>query len=420
MRFETSGKEWVVSPPSGRVGRTGSKVTIDQLCEFFGELIAALQNPPAAPAPFIQSFATPQDFTPVGTSLHPTALLFDSGVIEEHIAQGWHFEISGEPLSPTTLRELILRLSAIWELKPLDDPSDPTTPQTKWEIRRKMEMGSDLEIIGELARRTTKLSINSSYLNSVIAVDPDNLQIPLKSWFNKGEVPFMVSFQDPAYIYYDGQLFHDHRLLASSEALTEVFDASLPTNTTGEKTNDGQRFGPLSLFGLTEQFSAHDDFVLCDDYGTEWADYITIGTGRITFYHCKSTTTAAGASGLHEVVSQAIKNIGLLSAEQEELNLRRARWEGNWTNTTIRRLRKGSSVTDLIDNFLKVSAAPNYRPKVVLVVSGLSKSRVVEAFEALRLGGNPGFHISQLLWILSFFVDACRSAGAEASIVCEV
>jgi len=419
MRFETDGKEWVISPPTGRVGRTGSKVTIDQLCEFFGGLITALQNPPSAPAPFIQSFATPQDFTPVGVSLHPTALLFDSGIIEEHLTQGWRFEINGTPLPDADLRELALKLSAIWDLQPVEDLSNPGAPPKKWEIRRQADSSGAIDAIGELARRTTKLSINSAYLNNIIAVDPDNLHTPLKSWFNKGDVPFMVSFQDPAYIYYDGQLFHDHRILSSSEALTEVFTASLPTNTTGEKRTDGNSFHSLSLFGLTEQLSANADFILCDDYGTEWADYITIQTGQITFYHCKSTSTAVGASGLHEVVSQAIKNIGLLSAEREELDLRKTRWEGNWTTTAIPRLRRGSSVTDFIESFLKASAAPNYRPKVVLVVSGLSKNRVVQSFEDLRSGNHSGFHVPQLLWILSFFVDACRSAGAEASVVCE-
>jgi hypothetical protein len=306
-------------------------------------------------------------------------------------------------------------------LKVLEDPSDTTAPPKKWELQRETGTGtaSTHQVIGELVRRTTKLSLNSTYLNSIIAVDLDNLHTPLKSWFNKGDTPFMVTFQDPAYIYYDGQLFHDHRLLSSSETLTEILDPLLPANTSGEKTNNGNRFDHLSLFGFTQQLSADADFVICDDYGTEWADYITIGLNQVTFYHCKSTTTIVGASGLHEVVSQAIKNLGLLSAEREELNRRKNRWEGYWLNTAIRRLQKGHSVTDFIEKFIALVATPNYRPKVVLIVSGLSKRAVVEAFDALRAGNPPGFHVPQLLWILSLFVDACRLAGAEARVVCE-
>jgi hypothetical protein len=360
----------------------------------------------------------PQDFGAVGISLHPTKLLFAYGVLEEHIAQGWQIEMGGRQLTTAEIQEVTRNLSRSWDLKPLEDPSSPSRPPNRWIIQEEAA-DVDAEPFGEIVLRTAKLSLNSPYLNSVIAVDPDNIRSPIKSWFNKGEAPFMVSFQDPAYIYYDGQLFYDHRLLSSSEGIAGILDGRLPNNTKGEKTLAGQEFDPLSLFGLTEQLYADSDFILCDDYGTEWADYVTIKSSQLAFFHCKSTTTAVGASGLHEVVSQAIKNLGLLSAEISELYQRKARWEGTWTNTKIPRLRKGKSVEDFINAFTKAASAPNYRPRVVLVVSGLSKKAITEAFLNLRLGSVTSPHISQLLWILSFFVDNCRTAGADAHVICE-
>jgi hypothetical protein len=56
------------------------------------------------------------------------------------------------------------------------------------------------------------------------------------------------------------------------------------------------------------------DLLICDDMGTETADFIAIdqGSRRVAAIHAKASPTAKplSASALHEVSAQAVKNLG--------------------------------------------------------------------------------------------------------------
>lgn len=153
--------------------------------------------------------------------------------------------------------------------------------------------------------------------------------------------------------------------------------------------------------------------------GAEWADFIGVSTAQhqITFYHCKGGHVEVGASGLHEVVSQAAKTLGYLTASAAELNTRRAKWEGDWRGTPIPRLQRGAAVVDFAAAFVRAVAAPQATRRVTLVTSSLSKAAVARAFDDIDINA-PRAEVVHVLWLLSVFVDQCRSMGAVPEIVC--
>jgi len=55
--------------------------------------------------------------------------------------------------------------------------------------------------------------------------------------------------------------------------------------------------------------------------------------------------------------------------------------------------------------------------RVTLVTSSLSKAAVARAFEELHVEA-PRAEVLHVLWLLSVFVDQCRSIGAVPEIVC--
>lgn len=249
---------------------------------------------------------------------------------------------------------------------------------------------------------------------------PNYPLVTLLQVFNGSEQPFRLSFSEPTYSYALGQLFRDHRLLGSRQSLLDVLDGALPADAAVEKGEDGQRFAGTSLFGfVVETASAPDDFLICDDIGTEWADFLGVATTdhRVSFYHCKGGGTDVGASDLHEVVAQATKNLGYLTASSAELDARKRRWNGQWNQRPIARLQRGASVDDFVGAFVKAVVAPQATRRVVIVTSSLSKTALARAFDDLD-HAMPAPEVVHVLWLLSTFVDQCRTVGAVPHIVC--
>lgn len=64
-------------------------------------------------------------------------------------------------------------------------------------------------------------------------------------------------------------------------------------------------------------------------------------------------------------------------------------------------------------------ASANYRPRVVLVVGGLEANAMKKALGRLQPGTPTPANVTQALWLLSTFVDACKEQGAEVEVICE-
>jgi hypothetical protein len=268
--------------------------------------------------------------------------------------------------------------------------------------------------------RTTKFSLNSDDLREVEVAKEDGTKENLCHVFNSGSQALRLTFSDASYGYAAGQLFRDHRLLASRGALLNVLSSSLPRDASVEKGEENGRFAPHTLFGFVlNHASVNDRYLVCDDMGTEWADFIGISPAahQVTFYHCKGGRVDIGASGLHEVVSQAAKNLGYLTASAAELASRMDKWSGDWKKTSIPRLQRGGSVAGFVESFVEAVAAPQATRRVTLITSSLSKSAVTRAFNQMD-AEPPKPEALHVLWLLSVFVDQCRNLGAIPEILC--
>jgi hypothetical protein len=126
----------------------------------------------------------------------------------------------------------------------------------------------------------------------------------------------------------------------------------------GSATADGWAEG--SLFSLIDKLGTGTgmeapllgvNLLVCDDIGTEIADFIALDeTNRVIAIHAKAFSTAKprSAGALHEISSQALKNLGYLQPYfvGEPKNL--SRWNNQWQGPQGRvtsRIRRGAPIT---------------------------------------------------------------------------
>jgi hypothetical protein len=411
LSLRQADQAWRISPGAGRVTVSGGRATIPELCAWFAATCQDIEQA-TEPSDFIKAFAHPIALSDLPAGVVPTALQLDSSVVDDLIALGATMRRNETALTDAeieALRQLIRNLWLVETGRTVADEEAMT-----WRLK------VDPAEVGRLVVRATKISLVSDHLSQVDVVHQDGTVETLNHVFNSGGQPLRLTFSDVSYAYAAGQLFRDHRLLASRSALLEVLSGNLPIDASIEKGEASDQFSADSLFGfVVDHASADDRYLVCDDVGTEWADFIGVCPDRhqVTFYHCKGGDVDVGASGLHEVISQAAKNLGYLTASAAELGFRSAKWEGNWKTTPIPRLQRGAAVADFVEAFVKAVAAPQATRRVTLVTSSLSKAAVTDAFNNIDTD-LPKPEVFHVLWLLSVFVDQCRSIGAVPEIVC--
>jgi hypothetical protein len=402
---------WKIAPGSGRVSQTGGRSELQELFSWFATTCHYIDTA-TEPHEFIRAFAHPVELHQLPADVVPTSVQLDSSVIDDLLEGGSILQHHGAELSnadQVALRELVGQL---WIVAPSRSPEDEEA-----NIWRLMVAGEE---VGHLVMRTTKISFVSTRLADVSIVNQDEPPSNLAKAYNDAAQPLRITFSEPSYGYAAGQLFRDHRLIASRTTLLEALADRLPSDANVEKAGNGSEFLHTSLFGYVVNLgSQDDDLLVCDDLGTEWADFIGVSTPHhtVTFYHCKGGHAAVGASGLHEVVAQAVKNLGFLTATHPELQARKGKWSGVWRNTTISRLHRGNDADSFIAGFSGAVAAPQSTRRVTIVTSSLSKSAVATAFEDIA-NGELRPEATHVLWLLLGFVDQCRTVGAIPEIIC--
>lgn len=402
---------WRISPGAGRVTLSGSRATIPVLCNWFAQTCQEIEGA-TEPSAFLKAFAHPISLDDLPPDVEPTSLQLDPTILDDLLEGGAILRRGGADLDDSAIEEMRQLVRDLWLVA--GSRADADGSLKIWRLT-----SADAEV-GQLTVRSTKISLSSDRLREVEVADENGMTKTLLHVFNGNEQPLRIGFSDVTYGYALGQLFRDHRLLGSRHALLELLSGSLPPGCSVEKAEDGRHFAAGSLFGVVvNDASADDQFLMCDDMGSEWADFIGVSAKehRVTFYHCKGGTVDVGASGLHEVVSQATKNLGYLTASAQELEARRARWSERWREQPIARLQRGASVAVFMDAFAKAVVAPQATRRVVIVTSSLSKGALARAFDNLDQESAPAAVI-HVLWLLSAFVDECRNVGAVPQVLC--
>ena len=126
-----------------------------------------------------------------------------------------------------------------------------------------------------------------------------------------------------------------------------------------------------------------------------------------------------GASAFHDVVAQALKNIGRTQAQKELFEKKyNAEWNSNYENTNINRVRGAQSWNDLETSLDILFSNPNSLKRVVLATPFLSKTKLQQELNKLSQGQKCKPHYIQLIWLINTFISSCKDYGVQAHILC--
>lgn len=401
-----------ISANSGRLVEASDRKSLNDIAIWVGNQIKSFENP-ALNKTFLDSFAKLVKLGDVLAKANPTAILIESYILYDRITrdqiQLLYKTKKGKTFTlPKRLHEtLFINLEAVFDID------------------------HDLKIIGhenssKLRKNDKSITFHSMPLKRIRLVE-NGKEITLQKFILKNGF-FSVCFDDPKYMYFMGRCFEDASGISEIDSILEILEPKSELNTvTSEKGNfdaESTAFSDNSIFCAIEAVHSADDYIFCDDLGEEWADHISLNRREscITFLHSKYGDISTSASNLHEVVGQAIKNLGNMLFSQDQikkkiLNKFSATYNLSGVQTNINRIRKGDCTA--IDEYLK-DLLHDYKlhRKCVLACSFLSKADVITEFNNIKNGNKVRGNVTQLLWIISSFAHAAKDANIIPIIYC--
>ena len=273
---------------------------------------------------------------------------------------------------------------------------------------------------------------------------------------------FRVLLENGSVLFSPEGAFKDGNIAESAKMVLEMFQPrSVLASVTTEKGSASTRANfdnDSSFFVIRQHIAGAAKWLICDDATNEWCDFLSFentGVGpKITWLHAKVKRKKDGsgalksmgsgkrgsssASGLQEVVGQAVKNLGRLrlrrnsdgvtgAAGRSGKWLENYQWPDDATGTVagFKRLctspAGGVPTTTDIDAMLKDfdAAANNSNTvyEVALVVPNYRRSTLQNVFK--NLGTSRSSETApQLFWLLSGFMSSCIEVGARPIIYC--
>ena len=151
-----------------------------------------------------------------------------------------------------------------------------------------------------LRKNTKTFTINSKDIKNKIFLDMGKSQyVSIIDYINRNSA-FMINFKEADMIYYSRALFKDHKLLQNIDYFMRIFE---PMNELSDIEDEKQKdftdaeiFDNNSLFGFVCNHFSNSEYLVCDDLGDEWADFISIHNNIIRFIHAKSGTEGLSAT----------------------------------------------------------------------------------------------------------------------------
>jgi superfamily II DNA or RNA helicase len=220
-------------------------------------------------------------------------------------------------------------------------------------------------------------------------------------------------------------------LLRILEPIVELASTGTEKGEVGSAGSKGWAQG--SLFSLIDSMGSgtpmEDAFdgvslLICDDMGTEIADFIALDESgpRVIAIHAKafSTPKPLSASALHEISSQALKNLVYFQpyfvGEPKNLRL----WDKQWNGLQGRvasRIRRGRPITGRgAWNKIRSALLDPRAIREVWLVLGQGTSRA--AFEAETQKRRPAPEAVQMLYSLQATWGAVSSVGGRLRVFC--
>jgi hypothetical protein len=414
FRMKIGEDSYTLTPSTSRVSHRDKKSAFDGLIDWVIETKEEIKVT-TNQSEFLSNFATPiclKDIIDLGHQV--VAILIDLNEIETKVLEGSAIlkKDDGSQFNGMEINKLFNQLKS---------------PILVDGNSLKMK-GSTLA--GKVSYSKNLITIRNKILDNISVVENGSEIYTIGGYLNK-EKPFSAVFDSPNYSYYSKSCFEDKHLINNIQSILNIFDDSY--NFTGvlsekEKKHAANltRFPDKSLFRKVEdQYCAPHNIVICDDMNDEWADHIAIDSNSIipsiSFIHSKFTKKDTyGASAFHDVVAQALKNIGRTQAETQLFkNKYDNEWHKNYENTNISRVTGAQNWQDIEIALDAVNQNPNSIKKIVLATPFLSKKKLAAELNKLALGQKCKPHYVQLVWLINTFISSCKDFGVQAHILCK-
>jgi hypothetical protein len=178
--------------------------------------------------------------------------------------------------------------------------------------------------------------------------------------------------------------------------------------------------------GLLAQEKLDPDLLVCYDIGNEVADFIAVQQSppRIALIHakCGKEGENLSATAFHDICSQAVKNLGVLTPQFDRKLKNPGLWNNDWkedglvVSSRLRRAGKGIKAADAWNMIGDVVRHPAASREVWIVMGhGMSRS----AFETARSKSKPAGYVIQLAYLLQSTWSTVSSVGASLKVFCK-
>lgn len=400
-----------ISLSTSHIGESSDKLNIVEFIEWSRKYIDAISNN-AQPRieDFLSAFATPLNYRKHAAQLKPTSILISRQEILD-IVETEECTISSSNGDQQVNKDYVVNYINQLTQGPLLLSGTQNNYYTALEGKI------------TLLKRADYISIKGTVIDNVIlSGTPDEMYNGSLSNLIRQNHLFNVYFNDSSIIYTNGSLFQDHRLLNNAERLLEILDSKTIKNlnqTQSEKDED-------SIFSAVEgTFTKENQYLICGDLGTEWADHIVIEDGKVIFIAEKYKATLDSASDFQDVIGQALKNLGYFTPTETDFNSKRQLWERDYPKDNRPRFRHGpanKTLLDAIEVWKRNINSPLYQKEMCLAVNFISKSKFKTDLDNALKDNNADANVKattlQRLWLLSSFVNTCLETGVTPRIYC--
>ncbi|MRV74062.1 hypothetical protein GJ700_20340 [Duganella sp. FT92W] len=418
LKANDNGAMISVTASASRITTYGQAVNIDQVGKWFYQIRTLLEQ--NRRSTFLSRFAEPVDFATAIPNLAPSLVVFDALGLQHKIAQEglvWRrkFRKQGErkltrPVATSQMADYIV------------------AQLSRNAIIKKNEFS-----FGKIDIGSSKIKVDLSAFRNFTLFDGKK-DLALSTFVNSREL-FSIYFDSPDHVYMSGAIYRDSGIVGEAQsviAAIEGVDAlaradrekiDLSRDVPHPDKINLDRFPDTSVFAIAEEAYQHALFIFCDDLGDEWADHIAVDSDNktLSFIHSKHGELTTGASSLHEVVGQALKNMGNLLCLPSAMGRKIARYNRTYHGTQIplvRRAPAGATAVQIEESVVQILSDNLLRREAVLCCSFLSAGEVIAQLTKLKDGQKVRPHIRQLLWLLSYFVAACKELSVVPRILC--
>tara|TARA_R110002072_G_scaffold213537_2_gene370809 strand:+ start:8522 stop:10339 length:1818 start_codon:yes stop_codon:yes gene_type:complete len=420
------------TPSTGRISERSDRAGHQEMIAWAKRIITSLEADAGEVSSFIRNFARPLDLSSLNQDTEPTYVGIDVIGLAENIfdAEERVRLVRTENGQPVELDKD--QVEAI-----LESIESPLSIVDKGDKLRITAPGNPDEI-GNLKVGKTRISLAALDLAEIAGIsvekcstplgaDPDAK--PLARYLDQNDL-FTVLFSDLALAYINGSLFRDEALVGGGEMFLAHLQVEQSLDNADSEKGQFQanqtEFAANSVFRAVVDVIAHDDVLMCDDLGDEWADFIGLSTGTnpvmISFYHAKHGDQSLSASKFHDAVGQAIKNLGRMALPAEMTAAKLERWDDMYRNdgvqTAISRLLRGGARPDIEEKMDSVRTTPDVLQRAFIVTSSLSRNQVQQVFNDAQNGVAPPPYFVQLYWLLMSYFSACAEMGVRGYVVC--